>query len=101
MELVHKLVTKSNTIPLDADAAVKPEAFALYKERRQGVERVTAVGWRLRSLHEGSYANHLFEPRIARAELDTVIDALIDLRARIETFEREQEAPAEEALGTP
>jgi hypothetical protein len=91
MRLIHRLKSGQHDIPLDADQALAPTAFATYTDRKSGEIRHVGVGWRFVSRHDGKYEGHSFELVVTPEHLDQAIIALQTARERF----AKAEIPAE------
>jgi len=88
MYLIHQLKSSQHQIPLDADKALRPEAFATVHEKRKGV--VTHVGftWTLESAAEqGKYQGHTFTFMIPVNAVERLYEVLGKLKERFEKDE--------------
>jgi hypothetical protein len=81
LTLVHRLKNGSHEIPLNAELAITPEAFATYTKSKGGEEIALCLGWTLVSTQgevngkKGKYTGHSFELRVPPEHLQALIDA--------------------------
>jgi hypothetical protein len=90
--LIHKGKTSKNEVPLDAEKALDPKAFATYtnKTGAKAPEHV-ALGWTLVSTQQGEdgkrakYQDNVFELMVGADEVDALIKALTVAKKRFKT----------------
>jgi hypothetical protein len=80
--LVHRLKSGGHEIPINAELALRPEAFATYTETKNGETRPFGLGWSLSSSQstgadgkKGKYEGHSFELRLSPDHLRAFIHA--------------------------
>lgn len=94
MRLVQKSKSAKNIIPLDAERALQPTAFATYTTQvGDAAPTHVALGWTLVSVQKGEdgkrakYQDNVFELHVDARHVDALLEALQVAKARFAVAE--------------